>query len=138
MKQAVEIESMNPTSLNCFRVTTIYLNGRFDYATSLKVGKKGAFRDNWNSAYWVDVSKEGRLAEFGYDYDVNAIDRSDVGVVFKDIVIPHFKEMTDHLEKMHKKLFANCGVIGWDVTLDRDYNVRIIETNLYNPGTNIG
>lgn len=137
LKQAIEIEELNPSSLNCFRVTTIYLNGVFDFATSLKVGKAGAFRDNWNSAYWIDVSKKGVLSEFGFDYDVNAVSRSDGGIAFKGRVIPHFQDMIDHLEKMHKKLFANCGVIGWDVTLDRDYKVRIIETNLYNPGTNI-
>ena len=137
LKQADEIERLNPSSLNCFRVTTIYMNGRFDFATSLKVGKKGSIRDNWNSAYWIDVNKDGQLSEFGYDYNVNPVDHSDVGVVFNGLVIPHFQDMIDHLEKMHKKLFANCSVIGWDVTIDKEYKVRIIETNLYNPGTNI-
>lgn len=135
--QADIIHQLNPTSLNCFRVTTMYMNGRFDYATSLKVGKKGAVRDNWNCAYWINVNKDGVLSEFGYDYNVDAVDRSDSGIVFKGIVIPHFKDMIFRLESLHKKLFANCGIIGWDVTLDKDYRVVVIETNLYNPGTNI-
>lgn len=137
LKQADEIERLNPSSLNCFRVTTIYINNRFGYATSLKVAKKGSVRDNWNSAYWINVNNEGRLSEFGYDYDVNPIAHSDSGIVFKDILIPHFQEMIAYLEKMHKKYFANCGVIGWDVTLDKEYKVSVIETNLWNPGTNI-
>ena len=45
--------------------------------------------------------------------------------------------MIIHLEMMHKKLFPNCGVIGWDVTIDKDYKTRIIEYNLWDPGTNI-
>lgn len=135
--QAEEISRLNPSSLNCFRVTTMYMNGRFDFATSLKVGKKGAVRDNWNCAYWINVDKEGKLSEFGYDYNVDAVDRSDNGIVFKGLVIPHFKDMIHRLELLHKKLFANCGIIGWDVTLDKDYKVVVIETNLYNPGTNI-
>lgn len=137
LKQAEEIAMLNPSSLNCFRVTTIYMNGRFDYATALKVGKKGAVRDNWNCAYWIDVSKEGVLSEYGYDYNLNAVDRSDSGIVFKGRVIPHFNEMIENMERLHKKLFPNCGIIGWDVTLDREYRVVVIETNLYNPGTNI-
>ncbi|MBP5796685.1 MAG: hypothetical protein J6W26_00205 [Bacteroidales bacterium] len=137
IKQAPEIERLNPSSLNCFRVTTIYLNGKFDYSSMMKVGKSGAFRDNWNCAYLMGMDKQGKLAEFAYDYDLNPVDRSDVGVVFKGLEMPYFKEVVAHCEQMHKKLFANCGVIGWDVTLDSEYRVRVIETNLYNPGTNM-
>lgn len=137
LKQCNEIQQLNPSSLNCFRVTSIYLNGKFDYAVALKIGKKGAFRDNWNNSYWVNVSKNGVLSEYGYDYNMNAIDRSDLGIVFKDRIIPHYQDMIAYLEKTHKTLFANCGVIGWDVTIDSNYSIRVIETNLYNPGTNI-
>lgn len=137
LKQAEEIAQFNPSSLNCFRVTTMYMNGKFDYATELKVGKKGAVRDNWNCAYWINVNKEGVLSELGYDYNLNAVDKTDNGMVFKGRSMPHFRDLTSELEKLHKKLFANCGIIGWDVTLDKDYRVVVIETNLYNPGTNI-
>lgn len=56
VSQAPEIKHLNPSSLNCFRVTTMYFNGRFGFSTALKVGKMGSFRDNWNSSYWIDVS----------------------------------------------------------------------------------
>lgn len=137
LKQAPEIEMFNASSLNCFRVTTIYLNGRFDYVVALKIGKKGALRDNWNSGYWVKVDKDGILNEYGYDWTLNKVDKSDSGIVFKGKQMPCFREMIDHLEAMHKKIFPNCGVSGWDVTIDSDYKVRIVETNLWNPGTNI-
>lgn len=137
LRQAPEIERLNPSSLNCFRVTTLYMNGKFDYSTMLKVGKKGAFRDNWNCAYLMGVDKNGVLCEFAYDYDLNPITQSDNGMVFKGMAMPCFQEIIQHCEQMHKKYFANCGVIGWDVTLDSDYKVRVVETNLFNPGTNM-
>ena len=137
LKQAQEIELFNASSLNCFRVTTIYLEGRFDFVTALKIGKKGAFRDNWNSGYWVKVDKNGVLAEFGYDWTLSKVDKSDSDIPFKGKQMPCFKEMISHLEAMHKKIFPNCGVLGWDVTIDSNYKVRVIETNLWNPGTNI-
>ena len=137
VSQAPEIKQLNPSSLNCFRVTTMYFNGRFGFSTALKVGKKGSFRDNWNSAYWINVSPEGKLQQFGYDYDLNPVEKSDNGMVFKALQMPKYQEMIDYLEIMHKKLFPNCGVIGWDVTITDDYKICVIETNLWDPGTNI-
>lgn len=137
ISQAPEIKKLNPSSLNCFRVTTMYFNGRFGCSTALKVGKKGSFRDNWNSAYWIDVSPEGKLKKFGYDYNLNPVEKADNGIVFEGLQMPRYKEMIDHLERMHKKLFPNCGVIGWDVTITEDNKICIIETNLWDPGTNI-
>lgn len=137
VSQAPEIKRLNPSSLNCFRVTSIYFNGKFDYSTALKVGKEGSFRDNWNAAYWINVGKDGKLSKYGYDYYVNPVEKSDNGIVFEGLIMPAFEKMIGHLEKMHKKLFPNCGVIGWDVTIDKDYNVLVIETNLVDPGTNI-
>lgn len=137
LKQAPEIEQLNPTSLNCFRVTTMYMENKFGYSTALKVGKKGAVRDNWNSGYWVNVNNDGKCSKYGYDYDMNPNANTDNGIVFENLQMPKFQEMISYLEKMHKKLFPNCGVIGWDVTIDKDYKVRIIEYNLWDPGTNI-
>lgn len=137
LKQAPEIEKLNPSSLNCFRVTTLWIDGKFGYSTALKVGKEGAFRDNWNCAYWVNVTDDGLLSEFGYDYNINAVSKTDNGIVFKGVQMPKYKEMIAHLKQMHKAIFPNCGVVGWDVTIDKDYNICIIEYNLWDPGTNI-
>lgn len=137
LKQASEIEKLNPSSLNCYRVTTMWMNGKFGYSTALKVGKEGAFRDNWNCAYWINVAEDGILSEYGYDYNVNAVPKTDNGIVFKGLQMPKYKEMITHLERMHKSLFPNCGVVGWDVTIDSEYKVRVIEYNLWDPGTNI-
>ncbi|MBO4536797.1 MAG: hypothetical protein J5702_06280 [Bacteroidales bacterium] len=133
---APEIERLNPSSVNCIRVTSIYLNGRYASAAMVKVAREENFRDNWRFAYLVGVDAEGRLADCGYDIDMNPVDRSDSGVVFKGYVIPRFREITDHLEQMHRKYFPQCAVVGWDVTLDRDYRVRVVEANLFNTGTN--
>lgn len=137
ISQASEIKRLNPSSLNCFRVTTMFFNGRFGFSSALKVGKKGSFRDNWNSAYWIDVSPDGNLKKFGYDYNLNPVEKADNGIIFEGLQMPMYKEMITYLEKMHKRFFPNCGVIGWDVTITEDYKICVIETNLWDPGTNI-
>lgn len=137
LKQAPEIEKLNPTSLNCFRVTTMFMDNKFGYSTALKIGKKGALRDNWNSGYWVKVNSDGKCSKYGYDYNMATHEKTDSGIVLENLQMPKYIEMVSYLENMHKHLFPNCGVIGWDVTIDKDYKVRIIEYNLWDPGTNI-
>lgn len=137
LKQLPLIESLNPTSLNCFRITTMYFNGKFDFATALKIGKKGAERDNWNSSYWVDVDKNGHVGRIAYDYQLNPVEKTDNGFIFKEIFIPSFRSVSAFTEKYHKTYFPNCGIIGWDITIDVEGQVRVIETNLTNPGTQV-
>lgn len=137
LKQLQVIEDLNPTSLNCFRVTTMYFKGRFGYAAALKVGKKGAIKDNWNSAYWIGVNENGKLMDFGFDYKTEKVYQADNGIKFSGFEIPYYDRLIAFVEKNHKKYFPHCGIIGWDITIDSEGVVRVIETNLKNPGTQI-
>ena len=137
LKQLKVIEELNPTSLNCFRVTTMYFKGRFGFATALKVGKKGAIKDNWNSAYWIGVNENGKLMDFGFDYKTEKVFQADNGIKFSGFEIPYYDRLIAFVEKNHKKYFPHCGIIGWDITIDSEGVVRVIETNLKNPGTQI-
>lgn len=137
LQQLRIIEELNPTSLNCFRITSMYFNGRFGFASALKVGKRGATKDNWNSAYWVGVDKNGCLQEYGFDYKTDKVYQTDNGIKFQGFKIPDFEHLIKFVEEKHKKYFPHCGIIGWDITIDSEGEVRVIETNLKNPGTQI-
>ena len=137
LQQHKSIAKLNETSLNSFRVTSIYLNGHYGSVTALKVGKKGAVRDNWNCSYWVNVENDGCLSENAYDYNLNIVKQTDNGIKFKGLQMPCYNEMMNFVEKWHKKLFPNCGVVGWDITIDNNCQIRVIETNLDTPGTKI-
>lgn len=134
LKQHPDVERLNPTSINCCRVTTIFINGKFDYSTILKIGKKGAFRDNWNSSYLVGVSKDGVLNDVGYDDSLNKVYNTDNGIKIGGIKLPKFDEMIATVEHLHKKYFPNCGMIGWDVIVDNLNEIRFIEMNITIPG----
>ena len=137
LRQAPEFERLNPTSLNCFRVTTLLMNDKFGYSTCLKVGKRGAVRDNWNTGLFVNVTDEGKCSKFAYDYNMDSIDKTDNGIIFENLEMPRYQEMISYLENLHRRYFPNCAVIGWDITLDQNYKFRIIEYNLSDPGTNL-
>ena len=137
LQQHNSIARLNESSLNTFRVTSLYLNGHYRAVTALKVGKKGSVRDNWNCSYWVNVGNDGCLSEEAYDYNLNIVKQTDNGIIFKGLQMPCYNEMMNFVEKWHKQLFPNCGIVGWDITIDINGQIRVIETNLDTPGTKI-
>ena len=134
LKQHQDVARLNPSSINCCRVTTIYINGKFNSSTICKIGKKGGFRDNWNSSYLVGVSKEGILNDVAYDDKINKVYCTDNGIKIGGFQLPKFKEMLEMVESYHKKYFPNCGMIGWDVFVDNHDQIRCIEMNITIPG----
>lgn len=134
IQQAKEIEDLNPTSLNTCRVTSVLLNGKWDCSTIFKVGKKGADKDNWSSSYLIGVTQDGHLKEFGYDNQLNKVYQTDLGHNFEGIQLPAFDEMLSFAKENHIKYFPHCGIVGWDILVDNNNTVRVIEVNLKSPG----
>ena len=134
IKQSKEIEDLNPTSLNTCRVTSILINGKWGCSTIFKVGKKGADKDNWSSSYLIGVTEDGYLKEFGYDNQLNKVYKTDFGHSFKGLRLPAFDEMLAFAKENHIKYFSHCGIIGWDILVDNNNKVRIIEVNIKSPG----
>lgn len=132
--QCKDFARLNPSSVNCFRVTSIFINGKFDFSTILKVGKNGAKVDNWNNGYLIGVNKDGTLKEFGYDNNLNKIHSTDNGIIFGGIKINNYENIIQFVHKYHIKYFPNCGIVGWDIMIDKNNNIRVIEVNLDYPG----
>ncbi|MEE0918124.1 MAG: sugar-transfer associated ATP-grasp domain-containing protein [Bacteroidales bacterium] len=134
VSQHSEIAKLNPSSLNCCRITSIYINGKYDFGAMLKIGKSGSSVDNWNSSYLVGINKDGYLNDVGWDNKINAVKCTDNGICFGGLLYPKFDVLTSTIEKFHKKYFPQCGIIGWDVFIDSNDNPMIIEANLVIPG----
>ena len=132
--QHPDIARLNPTSLNCCRITSIYLGGKYTYGAMLKIGKKGSNVDNWNSSYLVGINKDGVLNNVGWDDKIHSVDRTDNGIQFGGIKYPCFNSIVSSVEHFHKKYFPQCGVIGWDVFIDVNNKPIFIEANLVIPG----
>lgn len=132
--QHPDITRLNPTSLNCCRITSIYINGIYTYGAMLKIGKNGAHIDNWNSGYLVGINDNGMVKEKGWDDKLSPVYQTDNGVAFKSIQYPCFQELLKSIESYHKKFFPQCGIVGWDVIIDNQNNPKVIEANLTIPG----
>lgn len=134
LEQHPDVAAMNPTSLNCCRVTSVYMNGKFGLSTVFKIGKIGSNIDNWRNSYFVGVSQDGTLSKIGFAKDLKTVTQTDNGLDIEGFKLPCYKEIVDSVEKYHKKYFPNCGMIGWDILIDKNSSVRVIEMNLTTPG----
>lgn len=134
IEQHPSLGDLNPTSLNTCRVTTIYLNGKISSSTILKVGKLNADKDNWFTSYFIGVSQDGVVMNYGYDARLKRVDRTDNGVKFGGIHLPEYRKMVSLMEHFHQLYFPMIGVLGWDVVVDKDNDIRVIEVNVDYPG----
>ena len=97
-------------------------------------GKKGAEVDNWRVSYFCGVDNQGRLTGEGFDNQLRRVTQSDNGLELKGALLPDYEKMIQFVEKTHKRLFPNCGIIGWDIVIDADGNVRVVEANMTTVG----
>ncbi len=134
LTQEPVISSLNPTSINCCRITSIYMNGKFGYSSILKVGKLGSHVDNWHSSYFIGMANDGTVLPHGFDKKCYRVAKTDSGIKFGGMKVPCFDKMVALVEKCHKYYFANCGVIGWDIMVDSQNNPRVLEMNISRPG----
>lgn len=125
----------NQSSINTFRITSLYLNGVFSILSIIfRFGKKGMNVDNWGSGgILIGVSSDGNLQDFGYDIQLNKYYEYS-GIVFKNRVIEQIPSLLKQIECTHTSCFSLCKFIGWDVCFDEKNEPVIIELNSSQPG----
>lgn len=135
IRQNEEMSSFNPTSINTFRITTLYLNGRYSVLNiNLRMGKDGSTVDNWGAGgIMVGVNPDGSLKPVDIDIFMNKY-RSSNRVTFEGAVIKEMPSILKEVEKAHKNYFSLCKLIGWDICIDEHNNPVLIEVNSSQPG----
>lgn len=133
----------NPRTVNTIRCITLLLNGKASVVSSyLRMSAGDTVNDNVSFSTKTNLNKEtancyvgihsdGTLHEFG----LCRIDRarkffeSPSGIVFKGEKLTFYDRIKEELINLHMHL-PFLGFIAWDVTLDKNDNIRIIEINL--------
>ena len=132
LQQSQFMSRFNPDSVNTMRLVTLNINGRCSVlSTFLRMGAKGSFVDNLSggNGILVGVAQDGSLYDFGITKKYEKQSISPGGVRFNGIKIPGFDKIKETVMSFHKSIpYAN--LIGWDIALDKDNNVIVIEINL--------
>ena len=132
--QSAQTEQFNVSSLNTFRITTLFLNNRFSLMTAfLRFGNPGSVVDNIGAGGGcVGVNDDGSLMPFGvnkYGQKIAAWN----GVRFEGKCIEDFGKVVEEAKSAHA-IIPQCAIIGWDFALDKFGDPRLIEVNLDAPG----
>lgn len=137
IRQSDFTRSLNPTSLNCMRLTSVNLNGRTTVENRvIKIGAKGQIVDNIGSGsggMMIGLDESGRLKDFGFRVDGTKVNAKHDGKLFGGLIVPDFSKIEDFAIKCHA-MIPSMGIVGWDIALDSDNNPILVEANSYWPG----
>lgn len=135
VEQNVDMARFNPSSINTFRITTLYLNGVFSVLSIiLRFGKQGMTVDNWGSGgILVGVGNDGQLYDKGYDINLNEFEEYN-GVYFSHTRLKQIPSILKAVEYEHTTNFSLCKLIGWDICIDSRNEAVVIEVNASQPG----
>lgn len=124
----------NPSSINTFRITTLYLNGRYSVLSIIfRFGKQGMSVDNWRGGILTGVNNDGQLHKKGFDIALNEYNSYN-GIKFSDIIIKQIPSILEAIEYEHMTNFSLCKLIGWDVCINDRNEPVVIEINSSQPG----
>lgn len=131
IKQFKELSDIYPNALNTFRVMTYILDGEIYHCPiALRLAQNGADRDNIHyGGMCIGVDDEGFLydkafEEYGASYEVHP----DTLIKFKGYRISKAKELISCAKKLHACI-PMLGIVSWDLTIDDEGRVTLIEAN---------
>ena len=126
-----------PNSVATLRITTIRDNiGNFSVRQSLlRFGRNEDTHIKSASSIRIPIDIiTGKLNNLGYINSWQTIDRHpDTNILFSNSVIPYFQKYVNKAIELHKKVpFIGC--IGWDLIMDKNEDIKVIEWNGLNNG----
>lgn len=132
--QHPELNKLCSTAVNTIRIQTIVREDGsiLAFGAGLRMGREGSIVDNWSKGgvfVGIDMEK-GALKDKGFlkpQYGTVSFCHPDTQVVFKDFIIPYYKEAERLVIEAHK-MFYRCYSVGWDIAITEKGPV-IIEAN---------
>ena len=135
ISQCDKMASLNPTSLNTVRITTYKRQSDVVVLfTVVRMGRKGAVVDNASAGgLYCGVNQNGSLKKEAYTLaPFSKTEVSDNGVRFEEFVVPKYEEMIALVKQWHNEL-PYAKIIGWDLAVDENDDVVLVEINATPP-----
>ncbi len=134
--QSEKTKVFNPSSLNTFRVTTLYLNGKFSVLNILfRCGRGDTVVDNGGAGgLMCGCDTNGQLKPYAYDIEYQEkFTHSTTGQEF-GVIIPEVKDIISLIESNIAQVLPFCAFAGWDFALNAENKPIMIEVNLGSMG----
>lgn len=136
IRQSAQTAQFNPDSVNTFRITTLFLNGRASLCNILfRCGQGNTCVDNGGAGgLMVGVDEQGRFMPYAFDKYYQRHTESRNGVKFEGVVIPQLSATVAQALEWHRQYMPLCGIVGWDIALNENNEPLMVEMNLRFPG----
>ncbi len=125
-----------PDSVNTFRIITYrWKNKILHVPCMMRIGRNGSFLDNAHAGgIFIAIDDDGTLHEKAItEFKDEFYEHPNTNYVFKDKKIELFPNVLKKCISMHKQL-PNVGVLNWDLTLDSEGDIVLIEINVNGGG----
>ena len=125
------ISDLHKNSVNTFRVITYIWGGKvWNAPVTMRLGRGKSFLDNAHAGgMYVGVSDDGYLYKCGFSESAEElVEHPDSHIKFDGYRIEHIPQILECAKKMHSKI-PQLGIISWDMTVDEQGNVIVIEAN---------
>ena len=136
VKQHPFLSNIYANSLNSIRITTLLMeDGVHILSSVLRMGAGNSRVDNAsNGGVSVGIQSNGELNEIGHIlYAGNAIKKHPQGFVFKGNRIPYYEKIVETVKSL-AQITGNFRLVSWDMSIDDDNNVILIEANMRKGG----
>ena len=134
VSQHPSIAKFNPTSLNTIRIVTLVFHNEVHVLSSiLRIGSKNSTVDNVSAGgYQCTILPDGTLDKLAYHppkgNESPFVEKNDDGLYFGGFAVPSFDRILETTKTLAAKM-PHLQLIGWDVAVDEDGDVVLIEFN---------
>jgi hypothetical protein len=136
VRQHDSLATIYPTALNTIRVTTLTMDdGVHILSAILRMGSGNSRVDNASSGgISVGINDDGYLNDKGHIlYSGRQTDKHPDGFVFKGFKVPEFDKVKSCVKRL-AQYTGNFRLVSWDMTVDKNGNVVLIEANMRKGG----
>lgn len=126
------IRNLHPESINTFRITTYIWNGSiYHFPLLMRIAQGKNNLDNAHAGgMFIGVSDSGKLCDCAFtEFQDRYYAHPDTKIKFAGYEINETPKMLEAVEKLHQRI-PQVGMISWDVTVDNNGCVVIVEINL--------
>lgn len=139
VKQHDALKKVHETSLNTIRIVTLLMeDGCFVLSSVLRMGVNSSRIDNVTAGgISVKINADGTLDKYAYTYySGEKFDKHPQGLVFEGYKIPYFDKVIDTVKSAAQKI-GNFRLVSWDMSIDQNGDVILIEANMRKGGINL-
>lgn len=132
VKQHPDLAAVHKASINTMRICTVMLeDGVHVLSSVLRMGINESRIDNVSAGgISARIMPDGKLDKYAYTYDTGErFERHPQGLVFEGHPVPSFEKAIETV-KIAAQRIGNFRMVSWDVAVDENGEVLLIEANM--------